>query len=581
MKKIVALILAALMATFAFVSCGDKNYEPGDPDLPENLQSTGANEEPGSTTVDTWQDTPAFVYDRVVLLGVDGAGAFFNKTETPNIDRMFADGAVTYEMWSVSPSSSAPNWGSMLHGVLPSVHQLDNDIAENYAFNPDSLYPSVFRVIREAYPDATLASFSTWEAINIGIIEENLGVYKDTAGEDSELIEKIIGYLEENDPKMLFVQFDDCDGAGHGTGYGNETHLNQITITDGYIGRIYDLYQSLGRAENTLFIVTTDHGGTLNGSHGGSSEVEMKNMFAIKGKSVVKDGDIKSLTEKGKDWGMEMRDIASVILYAFDLDQPKTWSSMVPNGMFEGCVTSARPEYQFEYKYAHRTHENTPIPAEDVLTVLGEDRFLSYLSFEDKIEDAMGTELSVKGNEKYVAGYYGKAAKMEKLSVRLEDFWPGNDSFSVAMWFNTKGSSGTAALACNKFWGMKSDEGFMLALEPGNILFNCGNGTEEMNVRFPLPQDYVNGWVHVILSVDRKEGMIGLSYDFGDFITYELPESFADATMDGFSGLTIGQDATRNLEKDLEALVDDVLVIDGALSDKDVAALAQYYGVAK
>ena len=32
---------------------------------------------------------------RVVLFGIDGAGTFFEKTPTPNIDRLFAKGAVS------------------------------------------------------------------------------------------------------------------------------------------------------------------------------------------------------------------------------------------------------------------------------------------------------------------------------------------------------------------------------------------------------------------------------------------------------------------------------------------------------
>ncbi|MBE6617809.1 MAG: hypothetical protein E7627_07735 [Ruminococcaceae bacterium] len=577
MKKIISLILAVVFAATLLVSCGNT---PDTPDTtPDTGDTTAQTEAPATTVVETWRDTPAFIYDRVVLLGVDGAGAFFNRTDTPNIDRIFADGAVTYEMWSASPSSSAPNWGAMLHGVQPSVHQIDNDIAEKYTYNSKSAYPSVFRVIREAYPDATLASFSTWEPINHGIIESNLGVHKETADEDKILIEKIESYLAENDPKMLFVQFDDCDGAGHSTGYGNENHLKQITITDGYIGRIYDLYVSLGRAENTLFIVTTDHGGTPNGMHGGDTDVEKKNMFAIAGKSIIKGSDFKSLTEAGKEWGMEMRDTAAIVLYAFGLEQPETWTAMVPNNMFEGCITAARPEYKIEYNYAHRTFEGAPTPAKNAVDVLGEDRVISYLPFDNSTDDVMGTEVSVKGNAKFLGGYYGKAAKMDSYSVRLEDFWPDMQSFAISMWINTKGIDGTEALACNKHLNLDNSEGFILALEPGRVRFGLGDGSTDMNEEFSLPVDYTGGWVHVILSVDRDAGTVSLAYDFGDFETVKIPEELKDVSFDGFSGLTIGQDASRSNGDELDALVDEVIVIDGALTREDVALLADYYGI--
>ena len=45
------------------------------------------------------------VYKHVVVIGVDGAGSFFKETSTPNMDAIFADGAITYEGITESPSS--------------------------------------------------------------------------------------------------------------------------------------------------------------------------------------------------------------------------------------------------------------------------------------------------------------------------------------------------------------------------------------------------------------------------------------------------------------------------------------------
>ena len=33
-------------------------------------------------------------YSRVILLGVDGAGIFFAQADTPNMDKLFENGAV-------------------------------------------------------------------------------------------------------------------------------------------------------------------------------------------------------------------------------------------------------------------------------------------------------------------------------------------------------------------------------------------------------------------------------------------------------------------------------------------------------
>ena len=138
-------------------------------------------------------------YKHVFLIGVDGAGAFFRNTETPNLDAIFANGAVSYDVLTSNPTISAECWGSMLLGITPEVHGLTNSIVSAVPYPTDGPFPSVFRVIREAMPDAELGAFSHWNPINSGIIEEGLGVTKDTAA-DAELTDKICAYLEKNSP---------------------------------------------------------------------------------------------------------------------------------------------------------------------------------------------------------------------------------------------------------------------------------------------------------------------------------------------------------------------------------------------
>ena len=198
-----------------------------------------------------------YIYKHVVVLGVDGAGTFFSRTDTPNMDRIFANGATNYNVLTSIPTISAECWGSMLLGVTPEVHRRTNGIVSSIPYDTESPFPSLFRAIRAAYPDAELASFCCWNPINYGIIENNLGVYEDTAGDD-ELTDMICDYLKDHDPTMLFVQFDKVDGAGHGYGYGTKEHLDRITVTDGLIGRIYDKYVERGFIDDTLFIVTAD-----------------------------------------------------------------------------------------------------------------------------------------------------------------------------------------------------------------------------------------------------------------------------------------------------------------------------------
>lgn len=280
-------------------------------------------------------------YSNVIVVGIDGAGAFIRDAATPNFDRIFADGAVTYSALSSNPSISAECWGSMLLGVGPEVHNLTNGIVSSTPYPTDSEFPSLFRRIREKYPDAQLGSFCDWNPITYGIVENNLGVSHDTANDD-ELTPVICDYIREKKPAFLFIQLDSVDGAGHKYGYGTPEHLKRISEVDVMVNDIHSAAQEAGIIDETLFIVIADHGGTnpgdgSGGGHGGWTDGEKYVTFAAAGKGV----NCTVIDE------MNIRDLAAIVLYAFGIDAPefdeKGWTSQIPEGIF---ANGSFPEYR-------------------------------------------------------------------------------------------------------------------------------------------------------------------------------------------------------------------------------------------
>ena len=263
------------------------------------------------------------MYKRVAILGVDGAGNFFSRAATPNMDKLFENGAVTYDALTSIPTISAQCWGSMLLGVGPETHGLTNQIVRSTPYDPNAPYPSIFRVARAAMPQARLAAFSNWDPINRGIIEENLGVDKFTADSDAAICGQVTDYLDAHDPALLFVQFDEVDGAGGKFGFGQEGCLEKIAETDALIGKIVEKYRERGYARDTLFIVSADHGGNGYG-HGGDSDAEKLIFIGCAGKSV----------KPGKIADMNVRDIAAVAAAALGLEAPWSWTAKVPEGIF-------------------------------------------------------------------------------------------------------------------------------------------------------------------------------------------------------------------------------------------------------
>ena len=584
MKKFLCFLLAALMV-FAVAACGPADPAETDTDAvtaqPDTDADGTAEDDPitdetdaATTAADGDVEAP-YVYKHVVVVGVDGAGTFFKETDTPNLDEIFANGAVTYEAITSTPSISAQSWGSLFHGVTPEFHRLDNTVTSGQAYPLDSDYPSFFRVVREQMPDASLASFCHWANINTGIIEDDIGVYKNNQSTDVSVIKKACQYVEgevsegRGAPTLLFIHLDEADAAGHNSGYGTLVHLKKITQQDRWIRLLYDTYADLGLLEDTLFIVTTDHGG-LGTSHGGDSEAEMKIMFAAAGKTV----------EKGTIGEMGIRDTASIAL-GLSAHQPESWTARVPSGLFEGVVAGERPVY--ELPGTDRTHVSLPTPAAGsegyISNFITDKKLTAYLTFDGDITDACGGTTSQTGNLYFVEGYFGQGVSLYDGHVSISDYTPGTDSFSVSLWVKTSGVTSDPALFSNKDWNSGGNEGYILSINrSGAIKFNAGNGTDRVDMEKALPADYVGGWMHVILVVDRAAGEVKLATDFGKFQTLTLPDALKSASFDAYEVLNIGQDGTGTYSAPLAATLDEFMIFDGVLTAEDVAALKAYYG---
>ena len=270
-------------------------------------------------------------YSHVIVIGVDGAGAWFKDADTPNFDRIFADGAVTYKALSSKPTISAECWGSMLIGVGPEVHKLTNKKVSLLPYPLWSKFPTVFRRIRKAYPKAELGSYCDWNPITKGIAEKFIGISHRTA-RDKELTPLICDYIINKKPDFLFIHFDSCDGAGHSNGYGTEQHLKTISENDKLIGDVYSSVEKAGILDDTLFMIIADHGGTVEngrGSHGGWTDEEKYVTFAAVGKG-INNSEIRE---------MNIRDLAAIVLYAMGIEIPEFdengWTSQIPDGLFE------------------------------------------------------------------------------------------------------------------------------------------------------------------------------------------------------------------------------------------------------
>ena len=500
---------------------------------------------------------------RAVLFGIDGGGTYFEQASTPFMDRIFAEGAVCRRTLTEIPTVSAECWGAMLHGVDRHDHQLTNWIAGVKDFPADSPYPSVFRVIREARPDAKLAAFSDWNPINRGIIEADLGVHK-YSDRDFALIRPALDYIAENDFTLLFFQFDSVDGAGHRFGYGSPEHLASITTVDMYIRYITDAIRARGWGDDTLFLVEADHGG-YGQSHGGVTDEEKYVTFLAAGSGLC----------HGEITGMEVRDTSSVILHALGIPQPAGWTGRVPGGLFPDV-----PETLPRPAGIHRpdlVENRKPIPEKgELLTRFAGLEPQLYLPF-DENAPSLAPGCEQHGKFYRVPGVAGD-------SLRFDDGWMAltapdmTDGFSFAVWMRVDSLEKPVYVFSTRKPAAEKGEivpGVHMWLQQYLRILMSDAAGKPHNILAALPEKLIGVWTHFLVSVDLAGRRLQVWVNFEKCVDWEIP---ADVRFDlTAKKVYIAQDATEGYPDHIPAALDDFCVFAKPFADGDAARLCAYY----
>ncbi len=514
-------------------------------------------------------------YKHVAVIGIDGMGGFNIHTPTPFMDKIFKYGAVTYNALSMAPTISAQNWGAMLLGANPAAHGLTNGLVSRQKYSNKKL-PSVFARIRKALPKSKLASFCNWGPINHGIIEDNIKVKKVNFSNDAMLCDMICKYVSKEKPNFLFVQFDETDSAGHKFGYGEFGHLKRITKTDTFVGKIFEAYEKAEMIDDTLFIVVSDHGGIRVG-HGGYTDDEKYVYLAVRGKNI----------KKSKIEFAYTKDIAAIVLYAFglELDEYNTdgFSSQVPLGIFTGIKSYYIPTPKanlIESKPTPRFNEKSGLS-----NYTDKNKLKLAVFFDESMEDATGQNTpTVRGNIKYYNG--GVNGSFAELGITgnacYEDIKIGNGSFSLAFWAKIDHSfDGCPAVCGNKdwFWKNSGGKGFIFSFRNSDTMLNIADGNDNCEEYItPFPEDITDGWIHTTAVLDKEKKEYRCYYNFKHHMTIKLEDEMI-FDLDALD-FTLGDDGlgeyNSQINKSLLCL-DDFLLFEGALTNKEINRLKKYY----
>ncbi len=216
---------------------------------------------------------------KVLIIGIDGVRSdALEAANTPNLDALISQAIYSPDALNDDITISGPGWSAIICGVWSDKHLVTGN---NFDGNNYEDFPSVIRRIEDYNSDFHTVSICHWGPINDHIIADNAD-FKLNVSADADVESQAAAYLSVNDPDLMFLHFDDVDGAGHGSGFtpDNPTYISTIEQTDIHVGGVLDAVRSRAtyQEEDWLILVTTDHGG-IGTSHGGNTFSEERVFF--------------------------------------------------------------------------------------------------------------------------------------------------------------------------------------------------------------------------------------------------------------------------------------------------------------
>ena len=303
-KELLLKIIALIIISGSFWSCAKKNHE-------------------NSPTV-----------KHVVVIGFDGLSPNgLKNATTPTFDKIISEGAASMHARAVLPTSSSTNWASMIMGAGPEQHGITSNSWEKNNFvlptitqSEDFLFPSIFQLIDDQKESAEIGAIYHWSGFG-RLFEKGAVDYDINPESEDQTAALASAYIKEKKPTFTFIHFDHVDHGGHEYGHGSPEYYKSVEKADAMLAEVMAAIKASGMADETLVIISADHGG-LGKGHGGESLQEIEIPFILWGKSVKKNHVLK--------YPVYQYDNAATVAFALGIKTPMAWIGKPVKNAFEG-----------------------------------------------------------------------------------------------------------------------------------------------------------------------------------------------------------------------------------------------------
>ena len=267
--------------------------------------------------------------EHIFLVGFDGWGSYcMDSVEMPATRALMEQGCYTLKKRTVLPSVSAPNWASMFMGATTELTGWTNNgeraPLEPAYVNENGVFPTIFSLIREQMPKAKTACIFEWGGIRPLVDEKAIDHCVQLKPEN--IAAASVEHIKKEKPDFMAIIYDDPDHVGHSKGHDTAEYYTRMEELDGCLAEIIAAIKEAGIYDDSIIIVTSDHGGIGHG-HGGQSMMEMETPFIIAGKNIKQGGEFSEV--------MLQQDTAHTLAEAFGLKVPQMWSGNSMSQVFE------------------------------------------------------------------------------------------------------------------------------------------------------------------------------------------------------------------------------------------------------
>jgi predicted AlkP superfamily pyrophosphatase or phosphodiesterase len=205
--------------------------------------------------------------------------------------------------------------GPEQHGVTSNDWETNKFEIAPVGVGSGTMFPTIFGVLREQRPNSFIACVHDWDGFGRLMEPRAMDLLENVKG-STNTARRAVEVIRQHKPTFLFVHFDDVDHAGHQFGWKTTQFFQAVEEVDGLIGDLLAALSKAGIRDQTVVIMTADHGGKAK-SHGEPTMEEIEIPIIMAGPGIKRRHEIKT--------PVNTYDTAATVAALFELKAPEAW----------------------------------------------------------------------------------------------------------------------------------------------------------------------------------------------------------------------------------------------------------------